>query len=99
VPERDETTAILLDECIQALMDGEDWREVMLAHEDEMAPLVAVGHWLLELARNVPPATTEGRTRIWRRISDSIDVGRLAALVLPAVGSNPEYGPGVPAHR
>ena len=93
-----ESSELLLEECIQALIDGEDWRGLAQSQAAEVAPLVAVGHWLLELARNVPPATTEGRARIWRRISDSIDVGRLAAMLRPGSGSIPDNQPGVPAN-
>jgi hypothetical protein len=102
VPDYNETSELLLDECIQALLDGQDWHSVTheaAAAPEDVAPLVAIGQWLLQLARNVPPASQEGRTRIWRRVTESIDMSRLAARVLPAHGSNHAPLPGAAAYR
>lgn len=74
-PEPTPTTARLLDECVDTLLAGGDWRLYAAASNEAatMAQLMPVAEQVLDLARHGgAPPQVEPRRRVWRRISSAI---------------------------
>jgi hypothetical protein len=57
-----------LDECIDALMSGNDWHELVVDNKAQLEPLMAVAESILDGARHAPRPGTHGRLRMWKRV-------------------------------
>ena len=70
----DVTLEATLNDCLDALVAGADWRSGVPAGMslEDVLPFMTVALGLLELGRRTRPRTPDAKLRIWRRISTFI---------------------------
>jgi hypothetical protein len=66
------TEHLLVDRCIDAMLQGKDWHEIASGGSAEAQELAEVAAQLLTVARGEPPAGEKRHQAIWRRIAHLI---------------------------
>lgn len=86
MPSQAETSVGLLDECIDDLLDGRDWKRRLPSQQPErvrLAQLMAVAVALREAATATPALQAQRRLRLWSRVVAHAKSGsRLRAIAL-----------------
>lgn len=87
MPSDEQATAVVLDECIDALLTGGEWTDRLPAgtRNAELERLVVVGQWLIQLAHRSSGGAGQSRERIWRRVQPPLNPPSIIAWILSAL--------------
>lgn len=85
---------VALDACIDRIVDGEPWTEVLPAGDAErreVTSLVAVACRLLEASEKLPRLQDRRKHRVWSRVFRALGIERLEQSIraLPPVAASP----------